>query len=88
MCEAQLKGIAEGFLAGYSDGNPSIVREVRGEQLLQLLETAYLHHQLLRQEELAREDTIRYGSKEAITTRLFGLCHALKQFATSRLSEL
>lgn len=88
LCEAQLKGIAEGFLAGYSDGNPSIVREVRGEQLLQLLETAYLHHQLLLQEELTREDTIRYGSKEAITTRLFVLCDALKQFATSRLTEI
>jgi len=88
LYEAQLKGMAEGFLAGYSDGDQSIVREVRGEQLLQLLETAYLHHQLLLQEELTREDTIRYGSKEAITTRLFVLCDALKQFATSRLTEI
>ncbi|MFP3393990.1 hypothetical protein SB782_35015, partial [Brevibacillus sp. SIMBA_076] len=79
--EDQLKGIATGFLKGYSDGDESIVREVRGEQLLQLLETVYLHHQLSCQEELTREDIIRYGDKPAVTTRLFELSHSLKQFA-------
>lgn len=85
--EDQLKGIATGFLKGYSGGDKSVIREVRGEQLLQLLETVYLHHQLLQQEELAREDIIRYGDKPAITTRLFELSHSLKQFARTCLIE-
>lgn len=85
--EDQLKGIATGFLKGYSDGDESIVREVRGEQLLQLLETVYLHHQLLCQEELTREDTIRFGDKPAVTTRLFELSHSLKQFARTCLTD-
>jgi hypothetical protein len=86
-CEEQLKAIATGFLEGYCDGDESIIREVRGEQLLQLLETVYLHHQLLSQEELMREDIIRYGDKLAITTRLFELNDSLKQLARTCLTE-
>src|SRR5690606_7332058 len=41
-----LKAIGKGFLAGYSGGDVQVANQVRGEQLLQLLETANVHHQL------------------------------------------
>lgn len=67
--EAKMKAIAEGFLAGYSEGNTEIVREVRGEQLLQVLESAFSHLQLL-EGELRKETEIRFGTKKEIAARL------------------
>ncbi|WP_214889265.1 hypothetical protein [Exiguobacterium sp. s142] len=84
LCEQQLKGMAEGFLAGYSEGNKAVIREVRGEQLLQLLETAFVHHQLLLKD-ITPEDIIRYGDRQAIEARLFVLCEELKRFAASQI---
>ena len=85
--ESKLKAIAEGFLTGYSDGDTTIVRDVRGEQFLQLLEMTYQHHQLSRQAELTRADVIRYGDMDAITARLSELGRALKPLALTYLAE-
>lgn len=76
----KLIGMANGFLAGYSDGRQEIVREVRSEQLLQLLETAFSHLQLLK-EELSAESRIRYGSKEDIERRMGLFAAELKRLA-------
>ncbi|MDN7243905.1 hypothetical protein [Planococcus shenhongbingii] len=86
-CEENLKLIAKGFIEGYSAGNPQIASEVRGEQLLQLLETAYSHYQLL-SEDLAEETRIRYGSKEEIENRLPQFSEELKVLAASQIDEL
>ena len=80
-----LKRIADGFLAGYSAGNPEIAREVKGEQLLQLLETAFSHFQLL-QEELTEEAEIRYGNKKDIAERLIGFSKELNRLAAFEFS--
>lgn len=79
-CEDILKAIATGFLDGYSDGDLAISREVRGEQYLQLLETAYQHHCLL-VKTMTSEDTIRYGHRKEIEARLAILGDEIKQFA-------
>ncbi|MCJ1909199.1 hypothetical protein [Planococcus ruber] len=78
--EAKMKAIAEGFLAGYSDGIPEIVREVRGEQVLQVLESAFSHLQLL-EGELRKEAEIRFGTKEDIAGRLQLFLKELKRLA-------
>lgn len=84
LCEEQLKAVAEGFLIGYSEGDKKVIREVRGEQLLQLIETAFVHHQLLLKD-ITREDVIRYGDRQAIEARLLVLCEELKWFAASQI---
>ncbi|WKA55981.1 hypothetical protein [Planococcus shixiaomingii] len=86
-CAGKLKMVAKGFIAGYSAGDAQIVSEVRGEQLLQLLETAFSHYQLL-SEELTEEATIRYGSKEEIEDRLTFLCEELKSLAAFEIDGL
>lgn len=86
-CEENLKLIAKGFIEGYSAENPQIASEVRGEQLLQLLETAYSHYQLL-SEDLTEETRIRYGSKEEIENRLLQFSEELKVLAASQIDEL
>ena len=80
----KLNEMAKGFLEGYSGGNVEIVCEVRGEQLLQLLETAFSHLQLL-DEDLTEEAEIRYGSKEEIESRLKLFSEELKRLAASEL---
>lgn len=86
-CRNQLKGMADGFLAGYSAGDPRVADEVRGEQLLQLLETAYSHFCLL-SEELYEETRIRYGNKAEIEERLFVLSEELKVLAATQIAGL
>lgn len=86
-CAAKLKLVAQGYITGYSAGNRQIASEVRGEQLLQLLETAYSHFCLL-SEDLAEETKIRYGSKEEIEARLPVFCEELKDLASSQIDEL
>lgn len=84
-CDDILKAIATGFLDGYSDGDLAISREVRGEQYLQLLETAYQHHCLLIRK-LTSEDIIRYGHRKEIEERLAILGDEIKQFAETYFS--
>lgn len=79
-CEDILKDIATGFLDGYSDGDLAISQEVRGEQYLQLLETAYQHHCLLIRT-MTSEDIIRYRDRNEIEERLAILDDEIKQFA-------
>lgn len=86
-CEVNLKMIAKGFIEGYSAGNPKIVSEVRGEQLLQLLETANSHLRFL-SEDIAEETRIRYGSKEEIEERLTLFSEELKVLAASQIDDL
>lgn len=86
-CIENLRMIAKGFIEGYSAGNQQIVGEVRGEQLLQLLETAHSHFRLL-SEDIASETEIRYGNKEQIKKRLVTLSKELKELATSQIKVL
>lgn len=81
-CADKLKMIAKGFIEGYSAGNAQIISEVRGEQLLQLLDTAFSHLQML-SEDLREESRIRYGNKEEIEDRLIRLSEELKRLAAS-----
>ncbi|ANU18438.1 hypothetical protein BBI11_15950 [Planococcus maritimus] len=81
-CADNLKGMADGFLAGYSTGDSRIQAEVWGEQLLQLLETAYSHFHLL-SGKLPEEARIRYGDKVHIEERLASLAGELKALAAS-----
>lgn len=85
--QVKLKGMAEGFLAGYSGGNAEIACEVRGEQVLQLLETAFSHLQLL-QGDLSEEAEIRYGNKKDIAERLIGFSKELNRLAAFEFSPL
>lgn len=78
--QVKLNAMAEGFLAGYSGGDMEIIREVRGEQVLQLLETAFSHLQLL-EGELSREAEIRFGTKKDIAARLPLFLTELKRLA-------
>ncbi|MGM0896510.1 MAG: hypothetical protein ACQEV0_01345 [Bacillota bacterium] len=86
-CEDKLKGIARGFLASYSKGDKQAMAEVRGEQLLQLLETAYSHFHLL-SGKLPEEARIRYGDKQQIEDRLAILAVELKALAASEAGNL
>ncbi|ANU15467.1 hypothetical protein B481_2709 [Planococcus halocryophilus Or1] len=86
-CKGNLRMIAKGFIEGYSAGNQQIVGEIRGEQLLQLLETAHSHFRLL-SEDVAKETEIRYGNKEAIEKRVEMLCRELKELAASQIKVL
>ncbi|ANU11050.1 hypothetical protein BBH88_12450 [Planococcus antarcticus DSM 14505] len=83
----QLKSMAEGFLAGYSAGDSKVANEVRGEQLLQLLETAFSHFCLL-SEEISEETRIQYGNKAEIEERLLVLAEELKALAASQIAGL
>ncbi len=86
-CADNLKGMADGFLAGYSTEDSRIQAEVRGEQLLQLLETAYSHFHLL-SGKLPEEARIRYGDKNQIEKRLATLANELKALAASVVERL
>ncbi|WP_261384385.1 hypothetical protein [Planococcus sp. CPCC 101016] len=81
-CAEELTMMAKGFIEGYSAGDAQIVLEVRGEQLLQLLESAFSHHQLL-SKELSEEMRIRYGNKKEIADRLLLLCNELKELSAA-----
>ncbi|MEZ0481551.1 hypothetical protein [Planococcus sp. SSTMD024] len=85
-CADNLKGIADGFLAGYSAGDSRVQAEVRGEQLLQLLETAYSQFHLL-SGNLPEEARIRYGNKRQIEDRLATLAGELKALAASEIGN-
>lgn len=86
-CASNLKAIADGFLDGYSDRDKQVAAEVRGEQLLQLLETAYSHFHLLAGK-LPEEARIRYGDKKQIEKRLAALADELKALAASEIGNL
>ncbi len=86
-CASNLKAIADGFLDGYSDRDKQVAAEVRGEQLLQLLETAYSHFHLL-SGKLPEEARIRYGDKQQIEERLATLAGELKALAASEIGNL
>ncbi|MGI2328943.1 hypothetical protein [Planococcus sp. YIM B11945] len=82
----QLHTVAQGFLAGYSGGDKEIQRQVRAEQLLQLHETVFTHHQML-EEELSKARKIRFGNKEDIRRRLGLLVTELKEFSKLFLED-
>lgn len=68
-CKETLQSIADGFLKSYCAQNPQLVRVLRGEQLLQVLDSAVGHVRML-ETELNEEQVIRYGSKVDIERRL------------------
>ncbi|WP_394188878.1 hypothetical protein [Paenisporosarcina quisquiliarum] len=68
-CQETLKGIADGFVKGYCAQNPDSIVILRGEQMLQVLDSAVNHVRML-EEGLNEEQIIRYGSKEDVGERL------------------
>lgn len=86
-CAGKLKMMAKGFLAGYSAGDPKIKSEVRGEQLLQLLESAYSHFCFM-SEDISHGTKIRYGNKKKIAERFVLLSEELKALAIFQMDEL
>ncbi|SDI15492.1 hypothetical protein SAMN04487975_112102 [Planococcus glaciei] len=86
-CDRQLKMMAKGFMEGYSAEDQKVAAEVKGEQLLQLLEIANIHRQLLA-ENLTEETMIRYGNKEEIKKRLLFLSEELKTLASRQVKQL
>jgi len=67
--QENLQSIADGFLTGYCNGNSHSIRVLKGEQLLQVLDTAIRHLRML-ESGLTAEQIIRYGSSEDVEYRL------------------
>mgnify|MGYP007130598716 FL=1 len=61
--------IADGFVKGYCAQNPDSIVILRGEQMLQVLDSAVNHVRML-EEGLNEEQIIRYGSKKDVEDRL------------------
>ncbi|MET0787445.1 MAG: hypothetical protein ABWX61_06220 [Paenisporosarcina sp.] len=68
-CQETLQSIADGFIQGYCEQNPDLICILRGEQILQVLDTAVRHLQML-EAGLNQEQIIRFGSKEEVEERL------------------
>lgn len=68
-CQETLQSIANGFIQGYCAQNPELISILRGEQLLQVLDTAVNHVRML-EKGLNEEQIIRYGTKEDVEERL------------------
>ncbi|WP_075619330.1 hypothetical protein [Paenisporosarcina indica] len=68
-CQETLKCIADGFVHGYCDHNHHVNRVVRGEQVLQVLDTAVRHLRMI-ESEITEEQVIRFGSKGDMEKRL------------------
>lgn len=68
-CAKTLQFIADGFVQGYCGGSAQLIRKLRGEQMLQVLDSAVRHNQMLI-DGLNEEQIIRFGSKKDIEKRL------------------
>lgn len=68
-CQEALQSIADGFLKGYCEEKSSLIALLRGEQLLQVLDSAIRHVRML-EAGLTEEQIIRYGSEEDVEKRL------------------
>lgn len=68
-CKETLQSIANGFVQGYCAQSPELICILRGEQLLQVLDSAVNHVRML-EEGLTQEQIIRYGPKEDVEARL------------------
>jgi len=68
-CKETLQSIANGFIQGYCAQNHELITILRGEQLLQVLDSAVNHLRML-EEGLNQEQIIRYGPKEDVEARL------------------
>ncbi|WP_241535901.1 hypothetical protein [Indiicoccus explosivorum] len=79
-CRETLQAIAHGFLQGYCENSIQKIQEVRGEQFLQVLQTAVAHWQML-EKGVAESEKVRYGSREMILARLVQLQAELKRLA-------
>lgn len=75
-CQEILQSIADGFVKGYCALNLDSIMILRGEQMLQVLDSAVNHVRML-EEGLNEEQIIRYGSKEDIEERLTVFYHKL-----------
>lgn len=84
ICSNTLKRLAEGFLSGYSASDETVIREVRAEQLLQLLDMVHVHQQMLA-DELTAMQQIRFGNKQDIENRLKILRVELKRYSAALL---
>lgn len=65
-----LQSIADGFIVGYCEEKSQLIALLRGEQLLQVLDSAIGHVRML-EAGMTEEQIIRYGSQEDVEKRLF-----------------
>lgn len=68
-CQEALQSIADGFIEGYCAEKPHLIALLRGEQLLQVLDSAIGHVRML-ETGLTEEQIIRFGSQEDVEKRL------------------
>ncbi|EPD49744.1 hypothetical protein HMPREF1210_03191 [Paenisporosarcina sp. HGH0030] len=68
-CRETLQSIANGFELGYCGQNADLIRKLRSEQMIQVLNCAVSHNQMFI-EGLNEEQIIRYGTKEDVENRL------------------
>jgi len=68
-CQEALQSIADGFIVGYCEEKSQLIALLRGEQLLQVLDSAIRHLRML-EAGMTEEQIIRYGSEEDVEKRL------------------
>ena len=68
-CQEALQSIANGFIVGYCEDKSQLIALLRGEQLLQVLDSAIRHLRML-ESIMTEEQIIRFGSKEDVEKRL------------------
>lgn len=75
-CQDILQSIADGFINGYCALNSDSITILRGEQMLQVLDSAVNHVRML-EKGLNEEQIIRYGSQKDVEDRLPVFYHKL-----------
>ena len=68
-CKVTLQRIADGFVHGYCSNDPHLIRVLRGEQVLQVLDTAVCHLRMI-ESDITEEQVVRYGSTGDVEKRL------------------
>ncbi|MBG9794023.1 hypothetical protein ABD76_16530 [Paenibacillus dendritiformis] len=79
-CRDRLNGFADGFLAGYAEGDESVAYSVKIEEFLMLLDLA-CHHAGLLNEEWNEGIRLRVGDRAAVKERIPVYIRRLEQFA-------
>ncbi|NKI23346.1 phosphotransferase [Paenibacillus dendritiformis] len=75
----QLNGFADGFLAGYAEGDENVEYSVKVEEFLMLLDLA-CHHAGLMDEEWSEGIRLRVGDRAAVKKRIPEYIRRLEQF--------
>lgn len=76
----QLSGFAEGFLAGYAQGDKVLRYSVLAEEFLMLLDLVTDHVSLLK-DQMNEGQVLRFGNRSAVEERIPGFIQKLEEFA-------